>query len=91
MKTMLNIKMDKKLKKKAQKTAKALGLPLSLVINQYLKEFVRERRIEFSEPLIPNKKTQRLLEKIEKDIQEGKNISRVFSSVKEANEYLNSL
>ncbi len=91
MKTMLNIKTDVKIKKEAQKTAKVLGLPLSVIINRYLKEFVHERRVEFSEPLIPNKKTQKLLAKIEKDIKAGRNISPVFSSAKEANDYLDSL
>ncbi|OGZ42066.1 MAG: hypothetical protein A3C80_03655 [Candidatus Ryanbacteria bacterium RIFCSPHIGHO2_02_FULL_45_43] len=87
---MLNIKTDRKLKEEAQKTAKALGLPLSLVINQYLKEFIHERRVEFSEPLAPNVKTQKLLEKIKKDIQKRKNLSPVFSSADEAIKHLNS-
>ena len=86
---MLNIKTDKKLKEKAQKTAKALGLPLSLVINQYLKEFIHERRIEFSEPLVPNPRTQRLLARIEKDIKQGKNIVGPFSTPKEMDKSLN--
>lgn len=90
MKTILNIKTDKKLKKEAQKTAEALGLPLSTVVNRYLKDFVRERRIEFAENLVPNVKTQRLLEKIEKDLEGGKNLSRAFSTAREMDAYLNS-
>lgn len=51
-KTVINVKTDKDLKNKAQKLAKNLGLPLGTVINAYLREFVRERRIVFSEPSI---------------------------------------
>lgn len=90
MKTMLNIKTDKKLKEEAQKIAKVLGLPLGTVVNRYLKDFVRERRIEFTESVMPNAKTQKLLERIEKDLGEGKNLSPAFSTADRMDAYLNS-
>jgi antitoxin component of RelBE/YafQ-DinJ toxin-antitoxin module len=60
MKTILNVKADKDTKIKAQRLAKELGLPLSVVINQYLKDFVQQGRITFSEPLMPNTRTQKM-------------------------------
>lgn len=88
---MLNIKMDKTIKEEAQKTAKALGLPLSVIVNRYLKEFIHERRVEFSESLVPNIKTQKLLERIEKDIKDNKNIVGPFATPMEMDTYLDSL
>lgn len=78
MKTMLNIKTEKKIKDEAQKVAKTLGLPLSAIVNRYLRDFIRDRRIEFAEPLTPNARTQKLLARIEKDIQVGRNLSGPF-------------
>jgi len=91
MKTMINIKSDVEIKKNAQKVAKELGLPLGTIINQYLKQFIRDKRVLFSAPLIPNKKTQRLLERIKKDIERGNNVSKPFSNVNEMDAHLQSL
>ena len=89
-KILLNIKTDKKIKKEAQKVAKELGLPLGTIINAYLRELIREKKVIFSSPPVPNKNTQRLLKKIETDIRSGKNSKGPFS-YEEAIEYLNSL
>lgn len=89
-KTLLNIKIDRSLKKKAQKTAKELGLPLGTIINAQLRDLVREKRIVFSTPLIPNTRTKNLLSKIEKDIKEKKNAVGPFS-YDETIEYLDNL
>ena len=91
MKTMINIKSDVEIKKNAQKVAKELGLPLGTIINQYLKQFIRDKRVLFSAPLIPNKKTQRLLERIKKDIERGNNVSKPFSNVNEMDAHFQSL
>jgi DNA-damage-inducible protein J len=81
-KTLMTIKTDKIIKLKAQKTAEELGFSLGTLVNAYLKQFVRTKRVDFSvESYIPNKKTARLLDKAMKDIQEGKNLSRKFTSV----------
>ncbi|MFQ5661979.1 MAG: type II toxin-antitoxin system RelB/DinJ family antitoxin [Candidatus Paceibacteria bacterium] len=90
-KTLLNIKIDRNLKKKAQKTAKELGLPLGTIINAQLRDLVRDKRVVFSTPLVPNARTRKLLDRIEKDIQEGKNTVGPFESGKEVQEYLDSL
>lgn len=91
-KTVLTVKVDKKLRDRAKKTAKELGVPLSLVINNELKRFANERQLVVKAPLVPNKKTRKILDGALKDIHEG-NINAFsprFSSVEEANAWLDS-
>lgn len=78
-KTLLNVKTDKRLKHGAQKVAKELGLPLGTIINAYLRELVREKRVIFSAPLLPNKHTREVLQKIAKDIKRRRNADGPFS------------
>lgn len=66
-KTLLNIKTDRKLKRDAQKAARELGLPLGTIVNAYLRELIREKRVVFSVPPVPNARTRRFLEKISRD------------------------
>ena len=89
-KTLINIKTDKKLKKEAQKVAQELGLPLGTIINAYLRELIREKRVVFSSPPMPNEKTQKILKKIEADLRSGKNVKGPFSYEMAIN-YLHSL
>jgi addiction module RelB/DinJ family antitoxin len=89
-KTLLNIKIDPKVKQQAQQVAKELGLPLGTIINAYLKELIREKRVIFSTPPTPNKKTQKILREIERDIKAGKNMSGPFTTYEEAMAYLHS-
>lgn len=91
MKTMINIKADKEVKENAQKIAGDLGLPLSGIINAFLKEFVRSRKISFS--VIPRMTPylENILGKVEKDIDENKNMTKTFKTAKEANAYLDTL
>lgn len=81
--TVINIKTDKNLKKDAQRLAKIFGLPLSTVVNTYLREFVREKRIVFSEPPTPNAKTRKILDRAIADIKAGKNLVGPFNSAEE--------
>jgi addiction module RelB/DinJ family antitoxin len=90
MQTMLSIKIDRSLKNQARKTAHALGVSLNAVINQYIKEFIAYRQITFIEYLEPNKKTQKLLDEIENDIQNGKNLFGPFDSIDEFKKSLKS-
>ena len=87
MKTLINIKTEKDLKKNAQKVAKKLGLPLGTILNAYLRELVREKRVVFSVPELPNIHTQKLLENIASDLRHKKNVDGPFT-YKEAIEYL---
>ncbi|MEK7664880.1 MAG: DUF6364 family protein [Patescibacteria group bacterium] len=60
-KTILNVKVDKKEKEKAKQIASQMGVPLSTIINAHLREFIRTR--EFSVKLEP-----RLKPAVEKEI-----------------------
>lgn len=89
-KTLINLKTEKTLKRNAQRVAKELGLPLGTIINAYLKEFVREKRVVFSAPPVPNKQTRKLLKRIAADIRVGRNVSKPLT-YEEATEYLDRL
>jgi len=91
MKTVLNVKVDRDVKIRAQKAAAELGLPLSIVVNENLRRFANERMIIFSAPIKMSKKLERELAKVEADIKTGRNLSPVFSSSKEMDDYLDSL
>ena len=81
--TVINIKTDKVLKSDAQKLAKNFGLPLSAIVNIYLRDFVREKRVVFSEPPMPNAKTRKILDQALKDIKQGKNLIGPFETAEE--------
>jgi len=89
--TVINIKTDKNLKKNAQTLAKNFGLPLSAIVNIYLREFVREKRVVFSEPPMPNAKTRKILDKALKDIKQGKNLVGPFETAEEMDNFLDSI
>jgi addiction module RelB/DinJ family antitoxin len=91
MKTLINIKADKEVKEGAQALAKELGLPLSIVVNAYLKDFIRNRGINISAVPRMSRQLETILGGVEKDIAGKKNISRTFSSAKDAGRYLDSL
>jgi addiction module RelB/DinJ family antitoxin len=83
MKTVINIKTDRKLKMEAQKVAKEAGIPLSLVVNNSLREFVSRRAVTIQAPLVPNAKTAKILSESIKDIKAGRNIEGPFYTVEE--------
>ncbi len=90
-KTILNVKLSKSLKQDAQAIADEIGIPLSTIVIVNLKEFVRSRSLTIS--ALP-----RLRPEIEKelglaieDYEQGKNVSPVLRSGKEASDYLKSL
>lgn len=91
MTTIINIKTEREIKDRAHKLAREMGFSLSAVINAYLRQFIRNKAVNFS--LAPNMSAEleSLLGKIEYDISRGKNISKPISSVKEMKEYLSSL
>jgi addiction module RelB/DinJ family antitoxin len=91
MQTMISVKIDRSLKEEAHKTAQALGVSLSAVINQYIKEFVAARQVVFTDHPFPNKKTQKLLDKISADIAAGKNLIGPFDTAKEMIKYLDRI
>jgi len=88
MKTVINIKADKEVKDQAFKVAAEMGLPLSTIVNAFLKQFIREQRVTFEVPLVPNKKTAKLLKEADEDIRLGRNMSPAFNDVEDAIAYL---
>jgi addiction module RelB/DinJ family antitoxin len=62
MKTMLNIKIDKKMKDEAKKIADTMGIPLGTITNILLRQFVRDKEINISLSYKPSK---RLIESID--------------------------
>ncbi len=93
MKTVISVKVDKDVRDRARRSAKRMGLPLSTVINYQLRQFADERRIEFREPLRPNTKTRKELDRALKDIRENKTdrLSPLFTDTKEMDRYLDNL
>jgi len=89
-KTMINIRTDAEVKEKAQRVAKNLGFPLSTIINAYLKQFVREKEVRFSEGYQMTPKLEKLLDQVEKDIKNKRNIAGPFKNMDEAIKYLHS-
>lgn len=90
-KTTINIKADADVKKKAQRVAKSLGMPLSTIINAYLHQLVRTKAVSFGVPegtLKPAVK--RRLDRLAKEVREGKNLAGPFDTVEDAISYLRS-
>ena len=86
----INVKTDPKLKQDVKKVAQELGLPVGTILNAYMRDLVRERRVVFSVPPALNRRTQRLLQSIDRDIRAGKNADGPFSP-EEAVAYLKRL
>jgi len=93
MKTVMSFKVDKDVRDKARKVAKKIGVPLSMVVNRQLKQFAKDQRIEFGEPLVPNAKTRKILDEALRDIREGREdkFSPAFTDMKEMDKYLDGL
>lgn len=91
MQTVIHIRADKEIKKNAARTAKDLGLSLSDVINASLRNFIRTREILFSDTPQMTPELEKLLEKVEEDIKNDRNLVGPFKTAKEANDYLDSL
>ena len=90
MKTVISVKVDKEVRDKARKVAKKIGVPLSMVVNQQLKRFVAQESIEFREPLVPNAKTRKILDKALREIYAGdmKDFSPGFTNMQDAIRWL---
>ena len=89
-KTVISVKVDKDVRDKARRVAKKIGVPLSMVVNQELKRFAAREYIEFSEPLIPNAKTRKILDKALREIRAGdrRNFSPAFTDMESATRWL---
>jgi addiction module RelB/DinJ family antitoxin len=91
MKTLINIKTDKKVKEGAQKVAKELGLSLSAIINASLKQLVKNKEVYFSAVPRMTPYLENIIKEAEKDYKAGKNIAGPFATARGMDIYLNSL
>lgn len=80
MTTQVVFRVDPKLKSKASKKAADEGTNLSAVLKMATQAFVDG---EFQVGLKFNAKTRKKLDRILKDVEQGKNLSPAFKSVKE--------
>lgn len=93
MTTQVIFNLDKKLKEKAQKKAKADGLSFSDILQMSTRAYVQGKfepqMVQTEEKF--NAKTRRILDSRLKDLKEGKNLVGPFKTVKEMDNYLDSL
>ena len=90
-KTTINIKADVKVKEKAQNVARNLGMPLSTIINAYLHQFIRTKEVHFSLEGELKPSVKRRLDRLQKEVLEGKNLSPTLRTPQEMDAYLESL
>ncbi|MDO8503823.1 MAG: hypothetical protein Q7S60_03970 [bacterium] len=90
MNTVIHIKANREVKENAQKLAQKLGLNLTDVINASLRNFIRTRTVVFTDIPTMTPEFEKKLDRIEKDIKEGKNLSPAFTSPEEMDKYLDS-
>ena len=71
-KTLITIKTDKTLKQAAQELAAEIGVPLGTLINSFLKQFVRNKEVNFSVSYKPTAYLKRIIAESEAEYVEGK-------------------
>lgn len=88
---MINIKAEREVKEKAQDVARELGMPLSTVINAYLRQFIRTKEVHFSLEGNLKPAVKKRLDRLTRDVRDGKNLSGPFSSTAAMDAYLDNL
>ena len=91
MNTVIHVKANKETKENAQKLAAELGLSLSDIVNASLRNFIRTREVYFSHIPKMTPELEKLLDKVEEDIKNKRNLVGPFSTAREMDEYLDSL
>ncbi len=71
-KTLITVKTDKTLKQAAQDLAAEIGVPLGTLINSFLKQFVRNKEVNFSVSYRPTARLIKSIEEGRKEYAEGK-------------------
>ena len=84
--TIINFKTDVKLKSEAKKVLDEMGLNFSIAFNAYMRKLIKERRIEFHAPEVPNARLLKSIAEAEKEVSAGK--FKVFKNHKDLEEYL---
>lgn len=88
--TVISIKTDRGVKEEAQKIAKEMGFPLSTLINAFMRQFIKNKTVYFTTMPTENigEAMGKELEKIEKDIKKGLNLSPKFERMEDALNFL---
>ena len=84
MKKIINIKADEEVRDQAKALAAELGIPLSTVVNAYLKEFIRNREVNFSAIPSMTPALEGIIGRAEGDFSADRNVSGPFASVNAA-------
>ena len=85
--TNINIRMDEQLKRQFDDLCSQLGLNMSTAINIFAKTMVRRKGIPFEVSLdVPNSETLAAID----DVNNSRNLSKTFHSVKDLMEDLNA-
>lgn len=85
--TNINIRMDEQLKRQFDDLCSQLGLNMSTAVNIFAKTMVRRKGIPFEISLdVPNSETIAAID----DVNNGRNLSKTFHSVKDLMEDLNA-
>ncbi len=85
--TSINIRMDEQLKRQFDDLCSQLGLNMSTAVNIFAKTMVRQNGIPFEVSLnTPNAETIAAID----DVNNGRNLSKTFHSVKDLMEDLNA-
>lgn len=85
--TSINIRMDEQLKRQFDDLCSQLGLNMSTAVNIFAKTMVRQNGIPFEVSLnTPNAETITAID----DVNNGRNLSKTFHSVKDLMEDLNA-
>lgn len=77
MNTVISVKVDRDVKEAAAEVARSAGLSLSTLVNAFLRQVVATRRIEIYAPEQMTPKLEKLIAKIERELEHGK-ISKSF-------------
>lgn len=85
--TNINVRVDKEIKEKAEALFNELGLNMSTAMNMFLRYAIRYGGIPFDLRLeVPNAETRSTID----DVNNNRNMSKTFDSVKELMEDLNA-
>jgi len=88
--TMIHLKTKKDVKVRVEKLADRLGLTLTGLINLSLNQLVESSELVINLQPQPNNKTTKLLMKLKKEAEAGKNLSPAFADHKKALRWLHS-
>ena len=91
MSEIISIKADTKVKREAMKTAKELGFTLSAVVNAYLRQFIKDKAVNFIVERTMTPRLEKELDAFERDIKLNRNFDGPFESPAELKKYFESL